>query len=117
VHDPLPPEFACSICGRAWSSGTDGKWPIRVTAADPPRAVAHCLTCAELGAGYDARGCAADLRPQPAAVHHRNGAATLRTPTPAGARFRIRLTRAEELRRIVNRWRTEHPEAQVELSD
>jgi hypothetical protein len=72
--------FACSICGRPWSSGADGKWPIRVTSTDPPRAVAHCLACADLGAGYDARWCPADMRSQPLSVANGNGSVSLLAP-------------------------------------
>ena len=104
-------EFVCSLCGRAWSSGVDGKWPIRVTATDPPRAVAHCLTCADMGAGYDARWCPAHMRAKPLAFHDPAEA-------PATVRSSVRPTRADELRRILNRRRNGHlPEPQVELSD
>jgi hypothetical protein len=104
-------QFVCSLCGRAWSAGADGKWPIRVTATDPPRAVAHCLTCAEMGAGYDARWCPAHMRAKPLAVQQL-------AETPATVRSSVRPTRADELRRILNRRRNGHlPEPQVELSD
>jgi hypothetical protein len=83
--------FACSICGRPWSSGADGKWPIRVTSTDPPRAVAHCLACADMGAGSDARWCPADARVQPLSIAHRNGSASLFAPR---ARLVSRLRRA-----------------------
>jgi len=76
----LSAEFACSICGRPWSPGTDGKWPIRVTSTDPPRAVAHCLACADMGAGYEARWCPADMRSQPVSVGQSNGSASLLGP-------------------------------------
>jgi hypothetical protein len=76
----LSHDFACSICGRAWSSGADEKWPIRVTATDPPRAVAHCLACAEMGAGYDARCCTADLRSQPLSIADGNGSVRVLVP-------------------------------------
>jgi hypothetical protein len=71
--------FACSLCGRPWSPGTDGKWPIRITSTDPPRAVSHCLACAEMGAGYEARWCAAGAHGQPLSVAHRNGSASVLT--------------------------------------
>jgi hypothetical protein len=38
--EPVPHTLTCSVCGREWSADTDGKWPIRVTAADPPRVTA-----------------------------------------------------------------------------
>ena len=79
VHE-LPRRFACSICGRAWSSGADEKWPIRITPTDPPRAVAHCLACADMGAGYEARSCSADMRSQPLPVANGNGSAILLAP-------------------------------------
>ena len=69
----LSREFACSICGRPWSSAADGKWPIRVTTTDPPHVVAHCLSCAEMGAGYDARWCAAGARVHAFSVANGNG--------------------------------------------
>jgi hypothetical protein len=73
-QQPLPHELICSICGRAWSAATDDKWPIQVLDGDPPRAVAHCLVCAERGAGYEARGCATRRHPQAASIHNGNGA-------------------------------------------
>jgi hypothetical protein len=77
----LSRDFACSICGRSWSSGPDEKWPIRITATDPPRAVAHCLACAEMGAGYDARCCSpADMRSQPVPAANGNGSTNLIAP-------------------------------------
>jgi hypothetical protein len=76
----LSREFACSICGRAWSSGPAEKWPIRITSTDPPRAVAHCLACAEMGAGYEARSCSADMRSQPLPVANGNGSTNLLAP-------------------------------------
>ena len=79
VHE-LSRDFACSICGRAWSSGPDEKWPIRITSTDPPRAVAHCLACADMGAGYDARWCPADMRSQPLPVANGNGSTDLLAP-------------------------------------
>ncbi len=103
-------ELTCSLCGRPWSLGTDGKWPIRVTATDPPRALAHCLTCADMGAGYDARWCPAHMRAKPLVVHP--------TAVPAPPRPSERLTVSDELRRILSRRRNGHlPEPQVELSD
>ena len=72
----------------------DEKWPIRVTPTDPPRAVAHCLACADMGAGYDARWCPADMRSQPLSVANGNGSASLlapraphREPVAQGARL------------------------------
>ena len=90
LHE-LSRHFACSICGRAWSSGPDEKWPIRITATDPPRAVAHCLACADMGAGYEARWCPADMRSQPLSVANGNGSATLLAPR---ARIVSRLRKA-----------------------
>ena len=87
----LSREFACSICGRSWSSGPDEKWPIRITSTDPPRAVAHCLACAEMGAGYEARSCSADMRSQPLRVANGNGSASLLAPR---ARIVSRLRKA-----------------------
>jgi hypothetical protein len=99
------------MCGRAWSPGTDGKWPIRVTATDPPRALAHCLTCADMGAGYDARWCPAHMRAKPL-----TGPAV--GEFPVGDRSGTRQTLAEELRRILGRRRNGHyPERPVELPD
>jgi len=49
--------FACSECGRQWTTD-DEKWPIRVTDTDPPRAVAACPDCADRIVGYEARACA-----------------------------------------------------------
>jgi hypothetical protein len=104
-------EFACSLCGRPWSPGTDGKWPIRVTATDPPRALAHCLTCADMGAGYDARWCPAHMRAKPLAGQHA-------VDFPASDRPGLRPTLAEELRRILGGRRNGHyPEPQVEFPD
>lgn len=65
-HDPSVLErvldkLTCSVCGREWSADTDGKWPIRVTATDPPRVTAHCMACAESGVGFEARGCATEI--------------------------------------------------------
>ena len=99
------------MCGRPWSPGTDGKWPIRVTATDPPRALAHCLTCADMGAGYDARWCPAHMRAKPLTGRH---AAAFPVSDQPGARP----TLAEELRRILGRRRNGHyPEPQVELPE
>jgi hypothetical protein len=104
-------EFACSMCGRPWLPGTDGKWPIRVTATDPPRALAHCLTCADMGAGYDARWCPAHMRARPLVDQHA-------VDFPASGRTGVRPTLAEELRGILGRRRNGHyPEAQLELPD
>jgi len=76
----LPHQLTCSICGRAWSAATDDKWPIQVLDGDPPRAVAHCLVCAELGAGYEARACA---------TKRRNGAAPTRVEPLEVVRTRL----------------------------
>jgi hypothetical protein len=76
----LSRHFACSICGRAWAADADEKWPIRITSTDPPRAVAHCLACAEMGAGYDARACPADMHSQPLPVANGNGSTSLLAP-------------------------------------
>ena len=76
----LSAEFACSICGRPWSATADGKWPIRVTPTDPPRAVAHCLSCAEMGAGYDARWCASGAHTHGLVVANGNGSTSVLTP-------------------------------------
>lgn len=114
VKEPRTHEFMCGICGRAWSSSADGKWPIRVTDGDPPRVIAHCPTCAELGAGYEARWCPVDARPRPPARPDRNGAASLPAPIPAAARLRDRLT---EVRLTTGRWWRDHPEAQFETPE
>jgi hypothetical protein len=60
-------------------AGTDGKWPIRITPTDPPRAVAHCLSCADLGAGYDARWCPAGAHVHPLSVANGNGSTSMLT--------------------------------------
>ncbi len=100
------------MCGRPWSPGTDGKWPIRVTATDPPRALAHCLTCADMGAGYDARWCPAHMRAKPLAGQHAADVSRGRSSR------RLRPTLAEELRRILRGRRNGHyPEPQVELPE
>jgi hypothetical protein len=85
-------ELTCSMCGRPWS-GTDGKWPIRVTSTDPPRAAAHCLTCADMGAGYDARWCPAEMRAESRFIFHRNGNGADPVTTAIPVRARLKASR------------------------